>query len=128
IRPQSAARPMTDTTRSTDVRDAARQSSRRMTRWIFAGLVAGILVGIFVHHHLDPATAAKTANAIRPFSTIFLNAIKMIIAPLIFSTLVAGIAGAGHIRDVGRIGIRALIYFEIVTTIALLVGLAVVNL
>jgi len=104
------------------------EPNRRTTRLIFAGLVIGVLAGIFIHHHLDPATGARVAGAIRPFSTIFLNAIKMIIAPLIFATLVAGIAGAGHVRDVGRIGLRAIIYFEVVTTIALLVGLAAVNL
>jgi Na+/H+-dicarboxylate symporter len=53
--------------------------------------------------------------------------IRMIIAPLIFATLVAGIAGAGHLRSVGRMGIRALIYFEVVTTLALLIGLVAVN-
>ena len=53
--------------------------------------------------------------------------IKMIIAPLIFATLVAGIAGAGHFKVVGRMGLRAIIYFEIVTTIALFIGLIAVN-
>ncbi len=64
---------------------------------------------------------------IRPFSQIFLRMIKMIIAPLIFATLVAGIAGAGHFRQVGRMGLKAIIYFEIVTTIALVIGLLAVN-
>jgi len=64
----------------------------------------------------------------KPFSQIFLNLIKMIIAPLIFATLVAGIAGAGHFKAVGRMGLRAIIYFEIVTTVALLIGLLAVNL
>jgi proton glutamate symport protein len=99
-----------------------------LTRLIFAGLVLGAAAGIFIHHHLDPATGARVTNAIRPFSTIFLNLIKMIIAPLIFATLVAGVAGAGHVRDVGRMGLRALIYFEVVTTLALIVGLVTVNL
>jgi proton glutamate symport protein len=99
-----------------------------LARQIFIGLVVGILVGVFIHHHHDPATALKMANAVRPFSTIFLNLIKMIIAPLIFATLVAGIAGAGHVKTVGRMGLRALIYFEVVTTLALLIGLVTVNL
>src|SRR5262245_5365891 len=59
---------------------------------------------------------------------IFLNLIKSIIAPLIFSTLVVGIAGGGDLKQVGRMGAKALIYFEIVTTIALFIGLAIVNL
>src|SRR5574338_701879 len=58
---------------------------------------------------------------------IFIRMIKMIIAPLIFASLVAGIAGAGHAKAVGRIGLRSIIYFEIVTTIALVVGLVAVN-
>jgi proton glutamate symport protein len=63
----------------------------------------------------------------RPLSILFLNLIKSVIAPLIFSTLVIGIAGTGDIKQVGRIGIKALIYFEIVTTFALVIGLAAVN-
>jgi proton glutamate symport protein len=97
-----------------------------LARQIFIGLVVGVLAGIFIHGH-DPATTVKMANAVRPFSTIFLNLIKMIIAPLIFATLVAGIAGAGHVKTVGRMGLRAIIYFELVTTLALLIGLVVAN-
>ena len=63
----------------------------------------------------------------RPFSQLFLRLIKMIVAPLIFATLVAGIAGAGHFKVVGRMGLRAIIYFEIVTTLALIIGLVAVN-
>src|SRR5947208_9348517 len=59
---------------------------------------------------------------------IFLNLIKSIIAPLVFSTLVVGIAGGGDLKKVGRMGAKALLYFEIVTTIALFIGLGVVNL
>src|ERR1700731_485422 len=58
---------------------------------------------------------------------IFINLIKSIIAPLVFSTIVVGIAGAGALKKVGRMGLKALIYFEIVTTAALFIGLAVVN-
>jgi len=72
-------------------------------------------------------THPEWAPYFRPFSQLFLRMIKMIIAPLIFATLVAGIAGAGHVKVVGRMGLRAIIYFEIVTTIALGIGLAAVN-
>ena len=72
-------------------------------------------------------TDPSWANVIRPFSQIFIRMIRMIIAPLLFGTLVAGIAGAGHFNDVGRMGLRAIIYFEIVTTLALLIGLFTVN-
>jgi proton glutamate symport protein len=66
-------------------------------------------------------------NAVYFLRDIFINLIKSIIAPLVFSTIVVGIAGAGALRKVGRMGIKALIYFEIVTTAALVIGLAVVN-
>jgi proton glutamate symport protein len=93
-----------------------------LTQQILIGLVLGIIVGAVVSK-----TNPEWASYIRPFSQLFLRMIKMIIAPLIFATLVAGIAGAGHLRTVGRMGIRALIYFEVVTTLALLIGLAAVN-
>ena len=86
------------------------------------GLVVGLLVG-YVVSITDPSWA----NIIRPFSQIFIRMIRMIIAPLLFGTLVAGIAGAGHFKDVGRMGFRAIVYFEIVTTLALLIGLFTVN-
>ena len=61
-------------------------------------------------------------------STIFLRLIRSIIAPLLFGTLVAGIAGTGDVKHMGRIGVKAILYFEIVTTFALFLGLGVVNL
>jgi len=82
------------------------------------GLALGILLG-----YLKP----EWGTALRPLSILFLNLIKAIIAPLIFSTLVIGIAGTGDIKQVGRIGVKALVYFEIVTTFALFIGLAAVN-
>jgi len=67
------------------------------------------------------------AVELKPFSTIFLRLIKSIVAPLIFATLVVGIAGHGDLKQVGRMGVKALVYFEVVTTIALVIGLTVVN-
>src|SRR5215217_5166633 len=93
-----------------------------LTQQIFIGLAIGIVVGWIVS-----ATHPEWAPLFRPFSQLFLRMIKMIIAPLIFTTLVAGIAGAGHVKVVGRMGLRAILYFEIVTTIALAIGLAAVN-
>jgi proton glutamate symport protein len=92
------------------------------TTQILIGLVVGLIIG-YVVSITDPSWA----NIIRPFSQIFIRMIRMIIAPLLFGTLVAGIAGAGHFNDVGRMGLRAIIYFEIVTTLALLIGLFTVN-
>ncbi len=89
-----------------------------LTTQIMIGLVVGGVIG-----WLRP----DWGNAVYFLRDIFINLIKSIIAPLVFSTIVAGIAGAGALRKVGRMGIKALIYFEIVTTAALIIGLAVVN-
>ena len=67
------------------------------------------------------------AEHLRVFSDIFLRLIKVIVAPLIFGTLVTGIAGHGNLRSVGRIGVKSLIYFEVVTTLALFIGLGAIN-
>src|SRR5215210_1672035 len=93
-----------------------------LTQQIFIGLGIGIAVGWFVS-----TTHPEWAQFFRPFSQLFLRLIKMVIAPLIFATLVAGIAGAGHVKVVGRIGLRAILYFEVVTTLALVIGLLAVN-
>ena len=93
-----------------------------LTTQIFIGLAIGVVGGAIID-----ATNPAWAVYFRPFSQLFLRMIKMIIAPLIFATLVAGIAGAGHFKIVGRMGLRALIYFEVVTTLALLIGLIAVN-
>src|SRR5215472_12240572 len=93
-----------------------------LTQQIFIGLAAGIVIGALVDRY-NPGLAPY----LNPFSQLFLRLIKMIIAPLIFGTLVAGIAGAGHAKAVGRMGLRAIVYFEVVTTLALLIGLVMVN-
>src|SRR5438876_4357029 len=90
-----------------------------LTTQIMIGLVAGGLVG-----WLRPDWGDKVFF----LRDIFLNLIKSVIAPLVFSTLVVGIAGGGDLKKVGRMGAKALLYFEIVTTIALFLGLAIVNL
>ena len=92
------------------------------TTQIILGLVIGVITGYIVS-----ITNPDASEAIRPFAQLFIRMIQMIIAPLLFATLVAGIAGAGHFRDVGRMGLRAIIYFEVVTTMALLIGLLAVN-
>ena len=102
--------------------ETAKKPRLSPTVQIMIGLVVGLLVG-YVVSITDPSWA----NTIRPFSQIFIRMIRMIIAPLLFGTLVAGIAGAGHFKDVGRMGFRAIVYFEIVTTLALLIGLFTVN-
>ena len=91
---------------------------RSLTSWILISMVLGALVG----HHWP-----EVGQGLRLLSQIFLRMIKTIIAPLIFSTLVVGIAGHSNLRQVGRMGVKALVYFEVVTTIALFIGLAAIN-
>jgi proton glutamate symport protein len=86
---------------------------RSLTAWILVSMAIGIEVG-----HTFPQAAVE----LRILSQIFLRLIRTIIAPLLFATLVVGIAGHSSIRQVGRMGIKALIYFEVVTTFALLIG------
>ncbi len=90
-----------------------------LTAWTFLGLIAGILIGIL---------APGFAKQLGPVSNVFLRLIRTIIAPLIFGTLVAGIAGSGDLKRMGRVALKAVVYFEVVTTIALFLGLGAVNL
>ncbi|MFZ4628578.1 MAG: dicarboxylate/amino acid:cation symporter [Blastocatellia bacterium] len=101
-----------------------------LTKQIFLGLALGVVVGGLIHTFFDdePHLKEQVIQWVRVLSRIFLSLIKVIIAPLLFSTLVVGIAGAGTIKEIGRIGLKALIYFEIVTTLALFIGLGAVNL
>src|SRR6478672_7206456 len=98
---------------------ATRSRLPGLTTRIFIGLAMGIVIG-----HVWP----DTGIAIRPLAELFLRLIKMILAPLIFSTLVIGIAGTGDLKAVGRIGLKAIVWFELATTFALVIGLVMVNL
>jgi proton glutamate symport protein len=91
---------------------------RSLMTWIFWAMIAGGELG---------ADAPAHAIRLRVFSDIFLRLIKTIVAPLILGTLITGIAAHGQMRSLGRMGLRALIYFEVLTTIAMLVGLAAIN-
>src|ERR1700678_1732061 len=92
---------------------------RSLTAWIFVAMVGGAELGF---------DAPAFAVSLRVFSDIFLRLIKTIVAPLILATLVTGIAGHGDLKSVGGMGIKSLVYFEVVTTLALVVGLAAINL
>jgi proton glutamate symport protein len=99
---------------------AAYATSRRsLTGWIFVGLLAGAELG-----HDWPSVAIK----LQLLGTIFLRLIKVIIAPLLFGTLVVGIAGHADLRKVGRLAVKSLVYFEVVSTVAMLIGFAAINL
>ena len=91
---------------------------RSLTPWIFVAMVAGAEFGY------DAPTYAVN---LRVFSDIFLRLVKTIVAPLILATMITGIAGHGDLKSVGRMGIKSLIYFEVLTTLALVIGLAAIN-
>jgi aerobic C4-dicarboxylate transport protein len=86
---------------------------------VLFGIALGVLLGVF---------RPETGASMRPLGDGFVRLIKMVIAPIIFGTVVVGIAKVGDMRNVGRIGLKALVYFEVVSTLALLIGLAVINL
>jgi proton glutamate symport protein len=91
---------------------------RSLTTWILVSMVAGAEFGYDV---------PEVAKKLQVFSDIFLRMIKTIIAPLLFSTLVVGIAGHANIKQIGRMGWKSLLYFEIVSTLALIIGLLAIN-
>src|SRR5271163_2175440 len=92
---------------------------RSVTPWIFVAMVAGAELGFDA-----PAIAVN----LRVFSDVFLRLIKTIVAPLILATLISGIAGHGDLKSVGRMAWKSLVYFEAVTTLALVIGLVAINL
>ncbi len=91
---------------------------RSLTGWIFLAMLAGIELGLDAPH---------VAMASRVFSDIFLRLIRVIVAPLILGTLITGIAGHAEAKTVGRLGLKSLIYFEVLTTAALVIGLATID-
>jgi proton glutamate symport protein len=114
-------------------RPAAPASSRKpwyrlsLTQKILMGLVFGCILGCWMNG-LPEASRAGWNTGLELVRDIFLNLIKLMIGPLVFGSIVQGIAGTGDIKKVGRIGAKTLLYFEVVTTAALVVGLTVVNL
>ena len=95
------------------------------SRWysqLYVQVLIGIIIGAAIGH-FEPQFGAR----LQPFADGFIKLIKMLLAPIIFGTVVVGIAKMGSIKEVGRIGVKALLYFEILSTIALVIGLIVVN-
>ena len=94
----------------------------KVLRSLYVQVLIGIALGVLLGF-----AAPDYGAAMRPLGDGFIKLIKMLIAPIIFTTVTVGIAQMGHMKDVGRIGIRALLYFEVVSTAALLIGLVIVN-
>ncbi len=98
---------------------------QRKTRWhktLYIQVLVAIILGIFLGW-MSP----EYGEAMKPLGDAFIKLIKMMIAPIVFCTVVTGIASMSHMREAGRVGVKALIYFEVMTTFALIIGLLVVN-
>ena len=95
-----------------------RQLTRHLYFWVLLGILVGGTIG-----YVSPETGVK----LKPLGDGFIALVKMLIAPIIFCTVVLGIAGAGSMKKVGRVGGKALLYFEVVSTVALVIGLIVAN-
>ncbi|GAB7535549.1 glutamate/aspartate:proton symporter GltP [Burkholderia sp. 3C] len=106
----------------------AERKPRISLAWqILIGLVAGIAVGVVLNH--APQLRAQAIDGLlQPAGDIFIRLIKMVVVPIVFTSMVVGIAGVGDGRSLGRIGLKTLIYFEIVTTLAIVIGLVLGNL
>ncbi|MEN9701819.1 MAG: hypothetical protein RIR55_1156 [Bacteroidota bacterium] len=103
------------------------KKSNKLTLYIVLAMIAGAALGYFVHETSTPATIEVFSKNIKLLTTIFLRLIQMIIAPLVFTTLVVGIAKLGDIKTVGRVGGKALLWFITASLVSLLIGLVLVN-
>lgn len=97
-----------------------------LARQILLALVLGILLGSYLHYHSD-SREWLIANLLSPAGDIFIHLIKMIVVPIVISTLVVGIAGVGDAKQLGRIGVKTILYFEVITTVAIVLGITTAN-
>ena len=93
---------------------------------ILLSLVLGILLGSYLHYHAE-SRDWLISNLLTPAGDIFIHLIKMIVVPIVISTLVVGIAGVGDAKQLGRIGAKTIIYFEVITTVAIVLGITLAN-
>src|SRR6476659_7040144 len=99
-----------------------------LTTWIIIAMMLGIITGAaYRHFYPDPANIKPFADNMHLLSDIFLRLIKMIIAPLVFSLLLVGIAKVGDFKSVGRIGLKTILYFTFAALLAMVTGLIIVN-
>ncbi len=103
------------------------KKGNRLTLFILIAMLAGIITGYIIHRNASPETIQKFSINIRLLTTIFLRLVMMIIAPLVFSTLVVGIAKLGDMKTVGRVGGKALLWFVTASLVSLLLGMLLVN-
>jgi len=103
------------------------KKSNKLTLYIVIAMVVGVILGYFVHQNSEPAFIQSFSKNLKLLTTIFLRLVQMIIAPLVFSTLVVGIAKLGDLKTVGRVGGKALLWFLTASLVSLLIGLVLVN-
>ena len=101
--------------------------SSKLTTYILIAMALGILTGYLVHTQADPASIKSFSTNIKLLTTVFLRLVQMVIAPLVFTTLVVGIAKLGDLSVVGRVGGKALLWFVSASLISLLLGMVLVN-
>lgn len=104
------------------------KKSNRLTLYIIVAMVAGVLLGYLIHTQSSPEFIKSFSINIKLLTTIFLRLVQMIIAPLVFSTLVVGIAKLGDLKTVGRVGGKAMLWFITASLVSLLLGMLLVNL
>src|SRR5882757_3611229 len=98
-----------------------------LTAWIMIAMVTGVIAGLCVHYNGSPQQIEGFSGGMSVLTDIFLRLIKMIIAPLVFSTLVVGIAKLGDVKAVGRIGGKTLLWFMGASLLSLMLGLVIMN-
>lgn len=104
------------------------KKSNRLTLYIIVAMIAGVLLGYLIHTQSSPEFIKSFSINIKLLTTIFLRLVQMIIAPLVFSTLVVGIAKLGDLKTVGRVGGKAMLWFITASLVSLLLGMMLVNL
>ncbi len=102
------------------------ESQPALARQILLAMVLGILLGSYLHYHSD-SREWLIANLLSPAGDIFIHLIKMIVVPIVISTLIVGIAGVGDAKQLGRIGAKTILYFELITTVAIILGITLAN-
>ena len=102
-------------------------SSGKLTIYILVAMILGIGVGYFIHLNSTPETIKSISSNLKLLTTIFLRLVQMVIAPLVFTTLVVGIAKLGDLKTVGRVGGKAMLWFVSASLISLLLGMLLVN-
>jgi aerobic C4-dicarboxylate transport protein len=103
--------------------DQIKIAHRPLYKKLYFQVVVAMLIGVALGFYYP-----DLAQLMKPFGDGFVKLIKMVIAPIIFTTVAVGIAKMGSLKKIGRVGFRSLIYFEVVSTLALITGLVVVNL